>query len=154
MHVVVQCVSEARVEVGGSVVGQIGRGLLILAGMEAGDSEAEVAVCADKLANMRCFEGLTPTDRSLIDIKGAALVVSQFTLCANHKKGKRPSFTRALDPRQAEPLYEFLTDKLRELGIEVATGRFGAEMMVSLTNTGPMTFILRIRDGRVLGPDE
>ena len=143
MKVVVQRVSRARVVVDGQVRGEIGRGLCVLLGVARGDSPAEAERVAGKVARLRIFENDEGRfDRSLLDIGGAALVVSQFTLIAKTAKGNRPSFTEAAPPAEAEPLYERFCEALRDLGVEVATGVFGARMEVELVNDGPVTIVL------------
>jgi D-tyrosyl-tRNA(Tyr) deacylase len=136
---VVQRVARASVTPGGS----IGAGLCVLLGIADGDTEADVVRLAEKIARLRIFandEGRF--DRSLLDTGGAALVVSQFTLIADTAKGNRPSFSGAARPEVAEPLYERFCAALRELGVEVATGVFGAHMQVELVNDGPVTIVL------------
>ena len=141
MRVVVQRVSRAEVRVGGEVIGSCGAGVMVLLGVHAEDAEADADWLARKVAEMRIFsddEG--KMNRSLTDISGEALVVSQFTLHAKTKKGTRPSFIRAAHPDHATPLYEhFVAACSRELGQNVATGVFGADMQVELTNDGPVT---------------
>jgi D-tyrosyl-tRNA(Tyr) deacylase len=135
----VQRVSRASVTPGGA----IGPGLCVLLGIAEGDGEAGAVRLAEKVARLRVFandEG--KFDRSLLDTGGAALVVSQFTLLADTAKGNRPSFADAARPELAEPLYRRFCDALRELGIEVATGVFGAQMQVELVNDGPVTIVL------------
>jgi D-tyrosyl-tRNA(Tyr) deacylase len=143
MRAVVQRVSQASVTVGDEVVGAIGQGLLILLGIGVGDSEAEARLLAEKTANLRIFadeEGRF--NRSLLDIGGEALVVSQFTLYADTRRGRRPSFSDAAPPEIAAPLVDIFTDELRRLGVAVSTGRFGAMMRVALVNDGPVTILL------------
>ena len=147
MIVVVQRVSRAAVRVDGEVVGQIGLGLVLLVGVERGDTQADADVLARKLVALRIFPGRTPMDLSVKDINGACLVVSQFTLAGSTRKGNRPSFDRAEDPALAQTLYEYLAAQIRKEGIDVATGRFAAHMEVDLVNDGPVTFILQARDG-------
>jgi D-tyrosyl-tRNA(Tyr) deacylase len=143
MKAVVQRVSRASVLVGGSVEAEIGAGLLVLLGVAAGDVEEVAVTLAGKVARLRVFENEDGRfDRSLLDTDGAALVVSQFTLLADTAKGNRPSFTAAAEPDQAEALYEHFCDALRELGVRVATGVFGARMEVELVNDGPVTIVL------------
>jgi D-tyrosyl-tRNA(Tyr) deacylase len=143
MRAVVQRVSGARVVVDGEVVGQIGAGLCVLLGVAREDGEAEASRLAGRVARLRIFENEEGRfDRSLLDVGGAALVVSQFTLIADTEKGNRPSFSSAAPLEQAEPLYDTFCKGLRELGVEVATGRFGARMAVELTNDGPVTIVL------------
>ncbi|MCL6541745.1 MAG: D-tyrosyl-tRNA(Tyr) deacylase [Roseiflexus sp.] len=143
MRAVVQRVSQASVTVGDEVVGAIGQGLLILLGIGVGDSEAEARLLAEKTANLRIFadeEGRF--NRSLLDIGGEALVVSQFTLYADTRRGRRPSFSDAAPPEIAAPLVDIFADELRRLGVAVSTGRFGAMMRVALVNDGPVTILL------------
>jgi D-tyrosyl-tRNA(Tyr) deacylase len=140
---VVQRVSRARVLVGEEVIGQIGPGLCVLLGVARGDSAETAARMADKVARLRIFENDDGRfDRSLLDAGGEALVVSQFTLIADTAKGTRPSFTEAAQPGEAEPLYEGFCEALRAVGVRVATGRFGARMVVELANDGPVTIVL------------
>jgi D-tyrosyl-tRNA(Tyr) deacylase len=130
---------------GGEVRGEIGAGLCVLLGVARGDEPAAAERLAGRVARLRIFENEEGRfDRSLLDIGGAALVVSQFTLIADTAKGNRPSFTDAAPPEEAEPLYERFCDALRLLGMEVATGVFGARMEVELTNDGPVTIILDV----------
>jgi D-tyrosyl-tRNA(Tyr) deacylase len=143
VRAVCQRVSEARVRVAGDVVGEIGAGLCVLLGVARGDSEADAERLVAKIARLRIFadeEGRF--DRSLVDIGGSALVVSQFTLLADTAKGNRPSFTGAAPPEEAEPLYERFCGYLRDLGIPVQQGVFGASMAVELVNDGPVTIVL------------
>lgn len=143
MRVVVQRVSRASVAIGGEVVGEIGPGLLVLAGFTHRDGDDGVAWMAEKLAGLRVFpddEG--KMNRSVLEAGGSALVVSQFTLYGDARKGRRPSFVDAAPPAVAEPLYGRLVSALRELGVPVATGRFGALMAVELVNDGPVTLVL------------
>jgi len=143
MRSVCQRVGEARVRVGGEVVAEIGPGLCILLGVAAGDGETEAVRLAGKVARLRVFpdeEGRF--DRSVLDAGGSALVVSQFTLLADTAKGNRPSFSDAAPPEDAEPLYERFCDGLRELGVPVQQGVFGAAMQVELVNDGPVTIVV------------
>jgi len=136
-------VSSAAVAVGDATVAEIGPGLLVLLGVAAGDDDVEAVRLAGKVARLRIFESDGGKfDRSLLDTAGAALVVSQFTLIADTARGNRPSFSGAARPEQAEPLYERFCDALRELGIPVDTGVFGARMAVTLDNDGPVTIVL------------
>ena len=145
MRAVCQRVSEARVRVAGTVVGEIGTGLCILLGVAQGDTAADAARLAAKIARLRIFpDDQARFDRSVVDVGGSALVVSQFTLLADTTKGNRPSFTDAAPPEEAEPLYERFCEALRELGVPVQTGVFGARMEVSLVNDGPVTIILDV----------
>ena len=141
MRAVVQCVSEASVTVEGRAVGAIGK--VILLGVGHGDTEAEAERLWRKIAKMRVFEDAQgKTNLSLADVGGEVLVVSQFTLYANCRKGNRPSFTDAADPAIARRLYEYFADLARTDGFTVATGEFGAMMDVSLVNHGPFTVML------------
>jgi D-tyrosyl-tRNA(Tyr) deacylase len=143
MRAVVQRVSQASVEVEGRVVGQIDGGVLVLLGIGAGDGAVEAALLAEKIAHMRIFpdqEGRF--NRSLLDVGGGALVVSQFTLYADTRRGRRPSFSAAAAPELAEPLVEAFVTVLRQRQVAVATGVFGAHMHVALVNDGPVTIIL------------
>jgi D-tyrosyl-tRNA(Tyr) deacylase len=136
-------VARARVAVEGEVRGEIGPGLCVLLGVARGDSGAAAERLASRVARLRIFENEGGRfDRSLLDVGGAALVVSQFTLLADTAKGNRPSFTDAAPPEEAEPLYQRFCDELRALGVEVATGVFGARMELELTNEGPVTIVL------------
>jgi D-tyrosyl-tRNA(Tyr) deacylase len=142
---VVQRVEAARVVVNDEAVGEIRRGLCVLLGVAQDDSEADAERLASRVARLRIFENEDGRfDRSLLDVGGEALVVSQFTLIADTAKGNRPSFTDAAPPEQAEPLYERFCTTLRELGAEVASGRFGARMAVELVNDGPVTIVLEV----------
>jgi D-aminoacyl-tRNA deacylase len=131
------------VTVGGEAVGEIGAGLLVLLGIARGDDTGRAERLASKVARLRIFEDAHGKfDRSLLDVRGEALVVSQFTLLADTGKGNRPSFTDAAAPEDAESLYETFCDALRELGVGIATGVFGARMEVELVNDGPVTLVL------------
>lgn len=147
MRVVLQRVSQARVDVDGETVGEIGAGLVALVGVAEGDDETEAARLADKTAEMRIFrdeEGRF--NLSLLDVGGEALVISQFTLHADTRRGRRPSFVAAARPEVAEPVVEAFAHGLEARGVRVARGRFGANMQVSLTNDGPVTIILDSAD--------
>ena len=145
MRAVVQRVSGAQVVVDGEIVGEIGRGLCVLLGVSREDGEEEAERMAGQVARLRIFENEEGRfDRSLPDIGGHALVVSQFTLIADTAKGNRPSFTAAASPEHAEPLYEAFCSALRALGVPVETGVFGARMAVELVNDGPVTVVLDI----------
>jgi D-aminoacyl-tRNA deacylase len=143
LKAVVQRVSEARVMVSGDRVGEIGRGLVVLLGIARGDSYAEAERLAGKIARLRIFEDDDRKfDRSLLDVGGEALVVSQFTLIADTRKGNRPSFTDAAPSEEAEPLYDAFCDALAGLTVAVVRGVFGARMAVELVNEGPVTIVL------------
>jgi D-tyrosyl-tRNA(Tyr) deacylase len=147
MRAVVQRVTEARVTVGDKVVGAIGRGLLILLGVEQGDTAAEGQQLAEKLSGLRIFDDAAgKMNLSVTEIGGSALVVSQFTLLGDCRKGRRPSFTAAAAPELAEQLYEQFAAALAGQGVPVATGRFRAMMQVALVNDGPVTMLLDTRD--------
>ena len=143
MRVVLQRVSRARVTVEGRVTGEIGRGLLLLAGFTEGDSEDALAWMADRVVGLRVFpDGEGKMNRSVQEVYGALLVVSQFTLYGDTRKGRRPSFVEAARPETAIPLYERFLQMLRATGCPVQTGEFGAMMDVELVNDGPVTLIL------------
>ena len=143
MKIVLQRVKQAAVEVNNQTVGKINKGVCLLIGVEKGDTEEEALCLAHKLTELRIFpdkEG--KMNLSLLDIQGEVLAVSQFTLAASLKKGRRPSFDNAEDPERAENLFRFFVDMIKEKGIKVETGVFGALMDVHLVNDGPVTFIL------------
>jgi D-tyrosyl-tRNA(Tyr) deacylase len=146
MRLILQRVRSASARVGGETVGAIGRGLLVLAGVEQGDTAVQAEGAAEKLAGLRVFEdadGKMNLDAAAV---GAAfLVVSQFTLAGSLDQGRRPSFDRAASPGEAARLLELLVERLRRGGFTVATGRFGARMEVELVNDGPVTFVLDLR---------
>lgn len=143
MRAVVQRVSHARVIVHGSVTGEIADGLLVLLGVGRNDTSAVVTNMAEKISNLRIFEDdERKMNRSLLDVKGSALVVSQFTLYGDARGQRRPSFVAAAPPEQAKKLYEEFAEALRGLGVTVATGIFGAMMSVELVNEGPVTILL------------
>ena len=140
-------VSEASVAVAGEQVAAIGAGLVVLVGVERDDGEEAAARLAGKVARLRVFEDYAGRfDRSLLDVQGEALVVSQFTLIADTRKGNRPSFGHAAPPEDAAPLVERFSAELRALGVSVQTGVFGARMAVSLVNDGPVTIVLDVRE--------
>ena len=149
MRAVVQRVSSASVTVGDRQVGSIDRGLLVFVGVEKQDGSADVHYIAAKIAELRVFEDAADPsghmNRSVQDVGGAVLVVSQFTLAADCRKGRRPSFDDAAAPQIARPLYEDVVKALRATGVRVATGEFQAMMLVSLVNDGPVTFMLDSR---------
>jgi D-tyrosyl-tRNA(Tyr) deacylase len=143
MRAVVQRTSRASVTVGDRVTGSIGAGLVVLVGVAAEDGPAEAKWLADKVANLRIFEDAEgQMNRSLIDFGGEALIVSQFTLYGDARKGRRPSFIRAAQGPRAEELYESVVTELEAMGVRSATGEFGAMMNVSLINEGPVTILL------------
>jgi len=143
MRVVVQRVSRAKVTVEGRVTGEIGAGLMVLLGVGREDSGAVATSMAEKIANLRIFEDEQgKMNRSLLDVKGAALVVSQFTLYGDARGQRRPSFISAAPPEKASALYEEFNTALRGLGVTVATGIFQAMMSVELVNEGPVTILL------------
>ena len=143
MRVILQRAAGARVKISGETVGEIQRGWLALVGVAVGDTRADAEWLADKVANLRAFEDdAGKMNRSVQDVNGGVLVVSNFTLYADCQKGRRPSFIDAARPDAAEPLVVAFANGLRALGIPVAEGRFGAEMQVELTNDGPVTLIL------------
>lgn len=145
MKAVIQRVTRASVEVDSEVVGSIDNGLLILLGVESGDDVARADALARKISKLRVFRSESkPMDRSLLDTGYAALVVSQFTLCANTDKGNRPSFLKAAEPGEAERLYLHFCETLRGAGVPVETGRFRAMMDVRLNNDGPVTLVLEV----------
>lgn len=140
MRALIQRVTQARVEVEGAVIGEVGPGLLILICAMQGDTEAEADRLAAKIAKLRIFrdeEGRM--NRSVLDVGGAALVVSQFTLAGDTSRGNRPGFSTAAPPAEGERLYEYFAAQAQAQGLAVATGRFGADMAVSLVNDGPVT---------------
>jgi D-tyrosyl-tRNA(Tyr) deacylase len=140
MRAVVQRVSEARVSVEGAVLGEIGPGMMVLVCAMEGDGEAEAEKLAAKLARLRIFrDDAGRMNRSVLDLQGAALVVSQFTLAADTSRGNRPGFSAAAEPEEGRRLYEHFAAALQREGVPVATGRFGAEMQVALVNDGPVT---------------
>jgi len=143
MRVVIQRVSQARVSVSGQATAEIGRGLVILVGVGHGDTEAEAAWLAEKCANLRIFEDEQgKTNLSLLEVGGAALVVSQFTLYADTRRGRRPGFTSAALAEVAEPLVERFAALLSGHGVPVRPGVFGAHMLVEIHNDGPVTILL------------
>jgi D-tyrosyl-tRNA(Tyr) deacylase len=147
MRAVIQRVSEARVTIGGTVKAAIGRGLLVLLGVEENDTDEDVAWLSGKIVRLRIFDDAEGRmNCSVLDVGGEILVVSQFTLFASTRKGHRPSWSRAARPELAVPLYEtFVARVAQELGRPVHTGEFGAHMAVSLTNDGPVTILMDTR---------
>lgn len=143
MKALIQRVSEANVSIDGNTVAKIGKGILVFLGVEKGDTEKDIEYMVKKVSKLRIFEDIREKmNLSIQDIQGEVLVVSQFTLSADCKKGNRPSFDSAEEPARAEDMYIKFIDKLRENGLKVATGEFGAYMQVYLINDGPMTIIL------------
>jgi len=143
MRAVVQRVSQASVSVEGEVVGAIGRGVVVLVGVTHGDTGAQAEWLARKVAGLRIFEDSAgKMNAGLLDVDGAALAISQFTLYADARKGRRPSFTNAAPPEVAEPLVAHFAQALRDHGVPVETGVFGAHMMVEIHNDGPVTILL------------
>jgi D-tyrosyl-tRNA(Tyr) deacylase len=143
MRSVVQRVRHGRVSVGDAVIAEIGLGLVILVGVGPGDGEEQARYLAEKIANLRIFDDASgKINRSLLDVGGEAIVVSQFTLFADTRKGRRPSFTNAALPEVASPLVEHFAQLLREQGVPTLTGEFGAHMLVEIANDGPVTIWL------------
>ena len=147
MVAVLQRASEGKVTVEGRITGQIGTGLVILLGVMKGDTEADADFLADKASGFRIFgDENGKMNLSIRDIKGAALVISQFTLCGDWRKGRRPGFDKAAPPEEGKRLYEYFCEQLRKLEVPVETGEFGAMMDVSLVNEGPVTFVMDSRE--------
>ena len=143
MRAVVQRVSKAAVDIGGITTAPIGRGLVILLGIRRGDSSVDLTWMADKIIHLRIFpDGDGKMNISLADMGGEMLIVSQFTLYGDCRKGRRPGFSMAAPPEIAEPLYNQFIEEVRKLGIPAATGTFQAEMAVELVNDGPVTLLL------------
>jgi D-tyrosyl-tRNA(Tyr) deacylase len=146
MRAVIQRVTACEVRVCDQIVGQIGPGLLVLLGVSLSDEEKDADYLADKIAHLRIFQDdAGKMNRSLIETGGEAMVVSQFTLLGDCRKGRRPSFVKAASPERAEKLYELFVDQLKSKGTPVATGQFQAMMAVSLVNDGPVTLIIESR---------
>lgn len=143
MKALIQRVTRASVTVDGKTIGEIEKGILVLLGITDTDTEKDVSYLALKIANLRVFKGdKSGFDLSLLDTQGSLLVVSQFTLYGSTKKGRRPDFNAAARPEMAEPLYELFIKKAQEMGLNTATGRFGATMQVELINDGPVTLMI------------
>lgn len=143
MRAVIQRVSEASVTVDGRVAGRIGKGLLLLLGVGQEDTEEDARLMADKVVGLRCFaDADSKFNLSILDVGGAILTISQFTLFGDCRKGRRPSFTEAARPEPATELYESVVQRLREKGLAVETGEFGAHMEVHLINDGPVTLLV------------
>ena len=150
MRGVLQRVRRAEIRVDGEPVGVIGRGVVLLVGVERGDSVADAEVLADKVVDLRIFPDDTGRPgRSVVDVGGAVAVVSQFTLAADVRRGRRPSFVRAAAPEVAAPLVDAVVDRIAARGVDVAAGVFGAMMEVELVNDGPFTLVLDVVDGRL-----
>jgi D-tyrosyl-tRNA(Tyr) deacylase len=143
MRVIIQRVSEASVSIDSQVKAKIGYGLMILVGISTEDNHEDIDWLTQKIINLRVFNDENgKMNLSLLDVKGEVLLISQFTLFASTKKGNRPSFIQSAKPEIAVPLYEQFIESLKATGIEIKTGRFGADMKVSLTNDGPVTIII------------
>ncbi len=146
MRTILQRVSSASVVIDGKCVGQIDQGYLVLVGFTHDDTESDIDYMVEKVKNLRVFSDDDGNmNRSLLDVHGKILSVSQFTLYADARKGRRPSFINAMHPEQATKMYDLWNEKLRQAGIEVQTGVFGADMKVTLTNDGPVTICLESR---------
>ncbi len=146
MRCVIQRVTEASVRVGDEIVGRIGPGLVVLAGVAAGDTPADIEYVASKIRDMRIMDDdAGRLNRAVVETRGSVLLISQFTLMGDVRKGRRPAFDGAATPEVARERYEALAARLRALGLEVATGRFQARMQVSLVNDGPVTILLDSR---------
>ena len=147
MIAVLQRVTTGKVKIGNRIIGDIGKGLVILLGVYRDDKEEDINFLTDKIIGLRIFNDSNgKMNISLQDVKGSVLVISQFTLCGDWRKGRRPSFTKAADPDKGKLLYNGFIDAVRSRGINVKTGEFGAEMDVSLINNGPVTFVLDSHD--------
>jgi len=143
MKIVLQRVKEANVRVKGEIVGKINKGIVLLVGVERGDREEGAKYLANKIVNLRIFpDNKGKMNLSLLDVRGEILAVSQFTLAASLKKGRRPSFENAEEPKKAEKLFNFFVNELKSKRVKVETGIFGAMMEVFLINDGPVTYIL------------
>lgn len=143
MRIVIQRVRQGRVSVNGEIIAEIGQGVVILVGVGPADGEEQARYLVEKIANLRIFEDEHgKINRSLLEVGGSAIVVSQFTLYADTRKGRRPSFTDAAPPELASPLVERFAEMLRERGVETQTGQFGAHMLVDIANDGPVTIWL------------
>ncbi len=149
MIIVFQRVQRASVSIDDEITSSIGYGGVILLGIERDDTPDDAAALVAKIVGLRVFPGERPMDRSIVDVGGALLIVSQFTLAARTDKGRRPSMEAAEEPARAAARYEDFLTRIRAEGIPVGAGVFGADMQVSLVNDGPVTLILRARDGKV-----
>jgi D-tyrosyl-tRNA(Tyr) deacylase len=146
MRAVIQRVTHASVQVDGQVVGRIGPGLVLLLGVAKGDTEQDLAFLVEKIPVLRIFgDEAGKMNRSLVEVGGAVLAISQFTLLGETRKGRRPGFDLAADPTTAKALYDQFVERLRDAGLTVETGVFGAHMQVELVNDGPVTFVLDSR---------
>lgn len=150
MRVVLQRVTGATVDVGGQAVARIGRGLVLLVGIAKGDTLSDVEAAVAKIVSLRVFEDETgKMNRSVQDLSGEILLVSQFTLLSDVRKGRRPSFTRAAEPKSASALIEAMVEGFRKESVAISTGVFGARMMLDLINEGPVTLVLDVANGSV-----
>jgi D-tyrosyl-tRNA(Tyr) deacylase len=150
VRIVLQRVSRATVTVDGSVAGSIGPGLLLLVGIEPSDTEEDIEGAVEKVINIRVFPDQDGRmNLSLAETGGSVLVVSQFTLLGDVRKGRRPSYVGAAPPEMAEPMIDGMVDRLRKAGVHTETGRFGAAMEVELVNSGPVTLVMSIDRGKV-----
>lgn len=151
MKLVIQRVKHANVKVENKVIGKIGQGLMILVGISENDSDKDVKAMVNKVPHLRVFEDeVGKMNLSLHDVKGGILSISQFTLYADTRKGRRPSFVHAAKPEKAETLYQYFNNLLRSEDIQVAEGQFGAMMDIDLVNEGPVTIILETKDGKII----
>lgn len=151
VRIVLQRVAKASVSVDGEVVSAIGRGLCLLVGVEPDDTELEVSAAVDKISGLRIFpDDADKMNLGIGDVGGEMMVVSQFTLLGDVRKGRRPSFTRAAGPEHAEPLVDAMAQAFEDMGIPTRTGVFGAMMEVDLVNEGPVTLVLDVNEGRVV----
>jgi len=147
LKALVQRVTKASVSVNGEVVGEIGRGLVVLVGVARGDTERDAAYLAEKMTSLRVFaDEASKFNLSVLETKGEVLIISQFTLLADTRKGRRPSFEEAAPPEQAEALINFLIGRVRDTGLKVETGRFQQHMLVEIYNDGPVTISLNSKD--------
>ncbi len=143
MRIVVQRVTEASVKVDGNIVGKVGKGLLVLAAVAPGDEESDIKFIADKIVNLRIFEDENEKmNLSVKDVDGGVLIISQFTLFGDCRKGRRPNFSASCEPVKAEQMYEKLISEVSSMGVHTEKGIFGADMKVQLLNDGPVTILL------------
>ena len=153
MRAVIQRSKAASVTVEGEVLGAIDHGLVVLLGVSEEDTEADIDAIIQKMIHLRIFEDEAgKMNLSLMDVAGSVLSISQFTLYADIRKGRRPSFTKAMHPGKAEEMYDVFNEKLSVAGVHVETGKFGAMMDVTLTNDGPVTIIMETADGKIIDP--